>query len=135
MPKQTTHIRRSKYGKPFRAGSKIKINEELNIKIIEAKARKIMIINNKIWDRHEWESGGDVVKSIYRNELKDELEKLNIRELSILYYYIFEDANYHTLNQALEELGIYKGTYGSEKAEQMWQKYRTKGGRTWRLSG
>jgi hypothetical protein len=68
------------------------------------------------------------------------------KRLSILYYYILEDANFHTLNSKLTMLGHFgsfrvsryetgnvytPNSYGTEYAEKRFKEYRRLGGRTW----
>jgi hypothetical protein len=67
------------------------------------------------------------------------------KKISILYYYILEDANYHSLNTQLTKNGNYgeytirssgiyvPKSYGSDYAEYLFKKYREEGGRTWNL--
>jgi len=99
----------------------------VNIKQIEAKARKLMRLNDKIWDKNKSRSGGEINNTIYRKELK----KAKIKKMPYLYYYIFEDANYHALNKNLEALKKFTGTYSS--AQKDFDEYTNKGGRTWNL--
>lgn len=70
------------------------------------------------------------------------------KKLSIIYYYIFEDANFHTLNNELTRKGVFgevkvtqyvNGTvyspksYGTPYAERLYRDYKKSGGRTWQL--
>ena len=103
----------------------------MNIKEIEKTARAIMNIDRKIWGRHGWTSGDMVDSAIYRAELIAELDKRGIKKLPYLYYHIFEDANFHTLNSALEYRGRLIGNYG--EAQKDFDEYSRKGGRTWEL--
>lgn len=100
---------------------------------IEQTARKIMLTDAKIWERHGWEDGGAVVPDVYRKELKAELAKMKIRKLDPIYYSIFEDANWHTMNEALLKLGVFE-RYPSEVDDKVYRKYRSMGGKTWELT-
>ena len=91
---------------------------KFNIKNIENKARKIMLIENEVKNK-DFE--------IFKRELKKRVKS----KLPYFYYYIFEDANYHTLNQALEELNLF--TEENEKQQERYDEYRKKGGKTWEL--
>lgn len=96
---------------------------------IEAKARTLMIMDNQIWDKHGWKHAGAINKAIYRKEISKRVKG----KIPIIYYYIFEDANFHSLNKALEDLNRFEGEYGSVDAEEQWKAYRKAGGRTWDL--
>ncbi len=99
----------------------------MNIQAIQNKAKKIMSLDTQIWNKYGWKSGGEVNFAVYQQELNKKVKG----KLPILFYYIFEDANYHTLNKALEELKKFKGSYGSDEAERQWNEYRKAGGKTW----
>jgi len=101
----------------------------MKIKPIETKARKLMITDSNIWNKYGWKSGGQVDIEIYKKELGKKVKG----KLPMLYYYIFEDANYHTLNQALEEMNKFKGKYGSDESERQYNEYKQAGGKTWKL--
>jgi hypothetical protein len=103
----------------------------MNVKEIEKTARAVMRIDNKIWQKHGWTNGGMVDSMIYRVELIAELDKKGIKRLPYIYYHIFEDANYHTLNSALEDRGRLSGNYG--EAQKDFDEYSRKGGKTWEL--
>lgn len=100
-------------------------------KKIEKKAKKLMRIDTMIWNKHGWRSGGAVKQNIYLRDLRKATKSMS--KLPIIYYYILEDANYHTLNKGLEEIDKFKGKYGSDKSEDEYSKYRKNGGRTWNL--
>lgn len=102
--------------------------EKSKVKKIESQARKLMKLDNSIWNKYKWESEDQVDQEIYQAELK---KKIRPRSLSYVYYHIFEDANYHSLNKALEEIGAFYGTYGD--AQEEFTDYHNSGGKTWQL--
>jgi len=106
-----------------------------NIIGIEMKAMALMKADNEILNRHNWISGGDVDKLTYLKDLKRILKKLKIKKLEPLYYLILEDANYHTLNEALVDLKMFPTMmpWTSPKADRDFKKYKRLGGRTWEL--
>lgn len=74
--------------------------------------------------------------------------RLKGRKLSILYFYILEDANFHNENGILTEMGVFgpfniqyypngnvasPKSYGNDNAEKLWKEYRNAGGRTYDL--
>lgn len=94
-------------------------------------AKTLMQIDSKIWAKHGWKSGSDVDSNVYQAELKQELDKKGIKEISYLQYHILEDANYHTLNQTLEELKVFKKGESYSSSEEKFKEYSDKGGKTW----
>jgi len=88
-------------------------------------------------------------KEISRIEKKTrELMNTNLppkgKRISIIYYYILEDANYHGLNRILTRNGNFGKfrqdgdivtplSYGSKHAESIFNAYQNKGGRTYDL--
>jgi hypothetical protein len=103
------------------------------IKKNEKLAGQLMRIDNSIWRKHGWRSGSAVDNSVYKVELKEELDKKGIKEIPYLQYHIFEDANYHTLNKNLEELGAFKKGESYASSEKEFEEYSFKGGKTWEL--
>jgi hypothetical protein len=106
-----------------------------NVKKIEDKTSKLMEIDN---EAEEIKSKATFNKaqeySAYKQKVKELLEKEGINSLDPMYYQILEDANYHTLNHALEDLKIFpdfKGDYS--KGDDAYHQYRAKGGKTWEL--
>ena len=91
---------------------------KLNVKAIENKARRIMLIENSVWNKDA---------EIYLTTLRKKIKS----KLPYYYYYIFEDANYHSLNSALSELNLFAEE--TSKSEEIYQEYKKKGGRTWNL--
>ena len=77
------------------------------VKQIESKARKLMTSSEST------------------------LKKMKKGSLSYIYYYILEDANYHSENKILEEVGAFRGKYGDNSVE--YEDYRKSGGRTYKL--
>ena len=98
------------------------------VKLIESKARKLMKLDDKIWTIHGWKSGSEVNESIYSQEISKVVKP---RSLDILYYYIFEDANFHTLCKVLNQIGAFKKPYGQDM--QIYEEYHKLGGKTWQL--
>lgn len=94
-------------------------------------AKTLMQIDSKIWDKHGWKSGSDVDSNVYQIELKQELDKKGIKEIPYLQYHILEDANYHTLNQTLEDLKVFKKGESYSSSEEKFKEYSDKGGKTW----
>lgn len=86
---------------------------------IEKKAQRIMSASNGRW--------GD------KQALQEKYKKMGIKKdsLPILYYYILEDANYHTEAQVLEDMGVFKEKYGVKQEE--FTDYRKSGGRTYNI--
>lgn len=76
------------------------------------KVSTLMDIDNKLWDKHgiqsgdEWRDNPDKFED-YKKTVKAELEKKGVTKLSRDMYKKLENENYHTLNRALEELGMY----------------------------
>jgi hypothetical protein len=99
---------------------------------IENLARKLMLVETSIWEKHGWEDGGMVVKPVYEKELKAELQKLGVTKLNPIFYDIFEDANWHTMNEALVKFGVL--VYPTESDNKVFDAYRSQGGRTWQLT-
>jgi hypothetical protein len=100
--------------------------ENIQVKKIESQARKLMAKDGQIWSKFNWQSGGQVDMEKYKKELK-----VKPRSISYLFYHIFEDANYHTLNEALQEMGAFIGSYANSESE--YQDYKKSGGRTYNL--
>ena len=100
--------------------------DKSKIKQIENKARKLMDKDASIWDKNGWQSGSDVDLLVYKREIK-----VAPKSLPYIYYHIFEDANFHSLNKVFEEIGAFQGTYGNAQAE--FNDYKNSGGRTWNL--
>lgn len=96
---------------------------------IQNLAKKIMRLDNQIWDKHGWKSGSDVVDSIQRKELRDGLSKMGVSKVDGVISHILEDANYHSTNSALD--GLYDKSY--EDSENDYIEYRKLGGKTWEL--
>jgi len=77
-------------------------------------ARSLKAIDNKIWNKHGWESGGEIQEDankqrLYDEELSAELSRRGIGkgQVNPISYLNLEDWNYHTLNSALERLKYY----------------------------
>ncbi|HLD90341.1 MAG TPA: hypothetical protein VI911_04905 [Patescibacteria group bacterium] len=98
------------------------------VKLIESKARKLMKLDGKIWDKYGWQSGNDVNESTYSQEISKVVKP---QTLDIIYYYIFEDANFHTLCKGLVQIGAFKKPYGQDN--EIYEEYRKLGGKTWQL--
>jgi hypothetical protein len=81
--------------------------ESSKVKIIEDKARKLM------------------------NSSEDKLKKTKKASLPFIYYYILEDANFHSENRILESAGAFKKRSESDEVE--YEDYRKSGGRTYNL--
>lgn len=88
-----------------------------------------MNFDRKIWKKYGWQNGDQVDGEIFKKEIAKKVKG----KLPRFYYYIFQDANFHSLNQALESSGKFEGEYGSDKAEADYAEYKNKGGRTWNL--
>lgn len=102
--------------------------EKPHVRKIQNKARKLMILDESIWNKYGWKSGDDVDIEKYKSELKKKIKPIS---LSYIYYHILEDANFHSLNKALEEIGAFRGTYGDAQDE--FTDYKNSGGKTWNL--
>jgi hypothetical protein len=100
------------------------VQDKLWMKKAQEDAKKVMRADTKIWEKHGWKSGGDVKDPVLKKELKKIFGK---RKFDPVVAEILEDANFHSSNQALEELGmvVYKGD--------RLQRYRKLGGKTWEL--
>ena len=85
-------------------------------------------LENTIWNKYGWTNGGMVNFEKHKAELR---KKVAPKSLSYVYYHIFEDANFHTLNKSLEEMGAFTGTYAD--AQNDFDEYRKAGGKTWQL--
>lgn len=81
---------------------------------IQNKAKELMEIDN--------------TRLSTRTKLLKDIKK---GSLDIIYYYILEDANYHTLNTDLEDKGAFKKPYGEDT--EIFEDYRKKGGKTWMI--
>lgn len=99
------------------------------VRLIEAKARRIMRIDNIIWAKYHWQSEGEVNWIIYKKEVNKRIKG----KLPMIVYYVLQDANFHTMNKMLTELNKFKGTYGNPKTEAEWEEYGRLGGKTWEL--
>jgi len=99
---------------------------------VESLARKIMLAETRIWDKHGWEHAGMVVKPVYEKELKAELDKLGVKKLPSIFYEIFEDANWHTMNSSLVDFGVL--AYPTASSRKVYDAYRAQGGKTWELT-
>jgi len=106
----------------------VKFTETFNQKVvreIEKRAREIRIMSNE--------------------KIKREFKG---KKLSLLYYHIFEDANYHSLNDLLSKLGVFgkfkrsiapitkevyytPADYGRKGDNEDYEDYRSAGGKTW----
>lgn len=87
-----------------------------------------MKLDGKIWDKNQWQSGNDVNMPVYVQEISKTVKP---QSLDIIYYYIFEDANFHTLCEGLNQIGAFKKPYGQDN--EIYQEYRKLGGKTWQL--
>lgn len=89
-----------------------------------ADARKIMRADSNIWEKHGWQSGGDVKSAIQKKELQ---KKFGKKKFDPVVAEILEDANFHSTNQSLQEMGLveYKGN--------RLKRYKKLGGRTWNI--
>jgi hypothetical protein len=105
----------------------------LSVSQIEKLAKKIMMLDMKIWSRYRWSAGDEVKWDIYKPELKKGLAKMKITYLPPLFYHIFEDANYHTLNGALADLKVLREPGQGPKRREAFNDYVNRGGRTWNL--
>lgn len=98
------------------------------VKRIENQARKLMNLDHKIWKKEEWQSGDDVDIDTFKKELS---KSIGLRSLGYIYYHILEDANFHSLNELLEEMHAFIGSYGESQKE--FDDYTESGGKTWDL--
>jgi hypothetical protein len=104
----------------------------MTVSQIASLARKIMLVETKIWEKHGWEHAGMVVKPVYEKELLAELNKLDVKSLPPIFYEIFEDANWHTMNASLVDLGVL--AYPTASSRKVYDAYRAQGGKTWELT-
>jgi hypothetical protein len=90
----------------------------------QKEARELMGFTSRIWEKEGWKSGSDVNINLLKQKL---VGKYGKKKFNPVISEILEDANYHSENQALQELGLvkYKGT--------LLKKYRKLGGKTWEL--
>lgn len=107
---------------------KIMAMSKSEVRVIETKARMLMKLDNQIWKKFGWKSGGDVDMGKFKEEVR---KKVKSGSLHYIYYHIFEDANYHSLNNALEETGAFTGTYAD--AQEKFDEYGRAGGKTWNV--
>jgi len=98
------------------------LKQKIWMKKAQADAKKIMVANSEIWEKYNWRSGGEVKQDILKQELK---KKFGEQKFDPVVAEVLEDANFHSINQALQESGAvrYKGTE--------LKRYRKLGGRTW----
>jgi len=68
-------------------------------------SERLMLLDNKIWQKHGWQHGGMVDKKLYAREIKKAVGK---RKFSEKTYDVLENENYHTLNATLGKLGRFK---------------------------
>jgi len=113
---------------------------KLSVPETEKLARKIMLAEIDIWDKYGWESGGEIQEDpkkmkIYEKELKKSMKDLGVGKLPNFYYNIFEDANWHLMNKTLDKFGYFKNKepYAQKDADSDYKKYRSLGGKTWKL--
>ena len=75
----------------------------------------LMTLDNDLWDLMNIECGSDFMNEdgtmnslfdAYVKAVKNELEAFNINQVSKKVYETLEDKNYHTMNKALEVLGL-----------------------------
>ena len=75
----------------------------------------LMTLDNDLWDLMGIEAGSDFMNEdgtmnsmfdAYVKAVKNELEAFNINQVSKKVYETLEDKNYHTMNKALEVLGL-----------------------------
>lgn len=59
------------------------------------------------------------------------LKKTKAGSLPFFYYYILEDANFHSENKILQEVDAFQGEYSSDS--ETYEDYRKSGGKTWEL--
>jgi hypothetical protein len=88
-------------------------------------ARNIMNIDSQIWREKGWEDGGMVRQDVLKAELRLRLKK---KKFSPIVAEILEDANFHSSNQALQELGFVKYPKKSRL-----KSYLKGGGKTWNI--
>ena len=105
------------------------VNNKEDVRLIGIKAKQLMKFDNGIWDKYKWRSGSDVDKKIYTKEVKDYITKNG--KLSPIYEHILEDANYHSLNEAINRVKGFSGSYG--EAEEDFNNYEKFGEKTWDL--
>ena len=75
----------------------------------------LITLDNDLWDLMGIEAGSDFMNEdgtyntmfdAYVKAVKNELEAFNINQVSKKVYETLEDKNYHTMNKALEVLGL-----------------------------
>jgi hypothetical protein len=110
---------------------KDEIKAKLWMKKIQREARNVMSVSTKVWRKYGWQSGSDIKEDILKREL---MSKLKGKKLSPVITRILEDANYHTENNILEAMGMFRGKgYYSPSAEKQFSKYKKLGGKTWQI--
>lgn len=77
----------------------------------QAKAEKLQAIDNRIWGKFGWGSGGEVRRNWdkYKAAVAAAVPESNF---SVNVYEALEDENFHSMNQALVELGKIRTTAG-----------------------
>ena len=101
------------------------------VKKIEAETKKLMTLDSSIWEKYGWQDGSQVDMNVYKNEIR---KKISQKSIDPIYFSILEDANFHSLNKALEEIGAFKKKFeGDEKDEEIYNDYKNSGGRTWNV--
>jgi hypothetical protein len=88
-------------------------------------ARDIMRADSEIWRKQGWEDGRMVRQDVLKAELRSRLKK---KKFSPVVAEILEDANFHSSNQALQELGFVKYPKKSRLSS-----YLKAGGKTWNI--
>ena len=87
-------------------------------------AKMLMTASGDIWKQYGWKHGGMVNMNILKQKLKAKIGK---KKFSPVVAEILEDANFHSEERALEEMGVLK--YKGNKLN----RYRKLGGKTWEL--
>lgn len=100
------------------------VKQHIWMKKNQTDARKVMNLNSKVWNKHGWQSGSDVVNDVLKKEIK---KKFGTKKFDPVVSEILEDANYHSVNQALQDTGSVK--YKGNRLK----KYMKLGGKTWDL--
>jgi len=148
---QHVRVHRRRYNKrmgSFSAGRRIgsrmytpstKAMGKSSVRHIESHARALMQTSEKI-EAELGASGGHLANqmSVFEYRLYNKLQKMGYdigavsNKLPDLYYFIFEDANYHLLNKALVNMNAYQ-THTPWSHDSEYIRYSKGGGRTWTL--
>lgn len=100
------------------------------VKKIEDDARKLMRLENKLWTKYKWQHGGAVDHVVHLREVAKVVKPKSVSPIIGL---ILEDANFHTLNGSLLQIGAFTSDPWTKENDKKFNAYRKSGGKTWDL--